>query len=177
MAEPVTLAQARQQVRIYDPADTSEDSLLTTYISAARAFVEQRAGLVLVEREFTEEHKAVSGYITLTRRPATEVSAVAYTDSDGEEQAYADSRLVDGRVYAALNDTWPYPAIGGFRVTYTAGLTAGQLAGDDYKDLLAAILLLVAHWFANREAVSDRPANEAPFAVAAICDQYRQVVV
>lgn len=172
MAEPVTLAEARAHLRVID---TSEDGLIGTYISAARRYVEKRSGLILAQRTFTEEHRVAAGYFAPFNRPVVSLGAIAYTDSGGIEQVYAGARLSEGRAFPALNGSWPYPGVGGFRVTYTAGISPAELAADNYSDLKAAVLLMIGHLFANREAVTERPLSEAPLAVNAICDQYRAV--
>ena len=45
--EPVTLAQARLQVRLTDDDGTDEDTLLTAYITAAREIAEHYTGRAL----------------------------------------------------------------------------------------------------------------------------------
>lgn len=179
MAEPISLETARAHLRIV--GDTSEDTLIEgVYIPAARRYVENRSGLILVQREFTEEHRAANGYFELYQRPVvtTVPLFIGYTDSDGAEQAYEDARLSEGRVYAALNGSWPYPGIGGFRVTYTAGLSAEELAGDDYKDLNSALLLMLGHLYKHREAVNiGNIVTEIELTVGAICDQYRRALL
>lgn len=46
-----------------------------------------------------------------------------------------------------------------------------RLLLDD--DIRMAMLLLIGHWFANREAVSGNSLNEVPLAVEAILQPYR----
>src|SRR3546814_3804332 len=70
MAEPVTLALAKAHCRI-DPSDTDHDEVLATYIQAAREWVEDFTGLVLVSRPFTKAVEAFGSYVQLDRRPVT----------------------------------------------------------------------------------------------------------
>src|SRR3546814_4946835 len=72
MAEPVTLALAKAHCRI-DPSDTDHDEVLATYIQAAREWVEDFTGLVLVSRPFTKAVEAFGSYVQLDRRPVTAV--------------------------------------------------------------------------------------------------------
>lgn len=46
-----------------------------------------------------------------------------------------------------------------------------RLLVDD--DVRTAMLLLIGHWFSNREAVSANSANEVPLAVEALLQPYR----
>src|SRR3546814_4701573 len=102
MAEPVTLALAKAHCRI-DPSDTDHDEVLATYIQAAREWVEDFTGLVLVSRPFTKAVEAFGSYVQLDRRPVTAVESIAYLDTDGAEQPFTDFtiNLATGRVYAS----------------------------------------------------------------------------
>lgn len=173
MAEPIDFDTAALHLRL--GSDTSEQLLIEDIlIPAARRYVENRSGLIIVQRSFVEEHSPAKGYLVLSKRPVVSIDPIDYTDSDGAEQVYEDARLSEGRVYPALNGSFPVPGIGGLRVTYTAGLTEDELANEDYSDLKPAILLLIGHWYANREAVNiGNIGNEVPLAVDSICDQYR----
>src|SRR3546814_1606546 len=66
MAEPVTLALAKAHCRI-DPSDTDHDEVLATYIQAAREWVEDFTGLVLVSRPFTKAEEAFGSSLQLAR--------------------------------------------------------------------------------------------------------------
>jgi uncharacterized phiE125 gp8 family phage protein len=57
------------------------------------------------------------------------------------------------------------------RVAYKAGY--GDAAADVPQALRQAILLLVGHWFAQREAVASTQLHDVPFAVQALCNPYR----
>lgn len=172
MAEPLTLAAVRDQVGIVD--DNSFDTLLTAYIPAAREMVENYTGHILMQRDFTEYLDRFGRYLEITRRPIVAVTEIAYTDSDGVEQTYADfvasiDRL-PARIYPALNGWWPTLGTNGtISVTYTAGYEAGS----EPAALLHAMRLLIGSWFANRETVGPNTLGELPFAATALMDQYR----
>ena len=57
------------------------------------------------------------------------------------------------------------------RVEYSAGY--GDAAADVPQALRQAILLLVGHWYAQREAAATANMAEVPYAVRALCDGYR----
>jgi uncharacterized phiE125 gp8 family phage protein len=200
MTEPVSLALARAQCRI-EADDTAEDALLSSYIGAARALVEDMTGLILVQRPVVEHFDGfvprlgtpfldddqwrrpsppqVYGQpqgrpLALRAWPIASVDGVAYTDPDGTQQVLAGTRLVGGAWPGAL---WPpadasWPSVReaeGVDVTLTAGF-----AGDAVPlQAVQAMLLLIAHWYQNREAVraGDRAAAvEIPLAAQALCD-------
>lgn len=172
MAEPISLAQAKAQLRIVD--DTSEDALITGLIKAAREWVENYTGHVLVQREIVEQRDAFGTFLELHRRPIVSVDEVGYVDSNGSAQTYADfvpqiSRF-PARIFPAVTGSWPSLwTYGGVTVTYTAGYAAGE----EPQPLLQAMLLLVGHWYTNREGAAERAQQEIPFAVTSLCDQYR----
>lgn len=172
MAEPITLADIKVHLGIID--DTSFDTLLPAYISAAREMVENYTGHILMQRDFTEYRDSFGRHLELTRRPIAEVTEVAYVDSDGEAATYADfvasiDRL-PARIYPALNGWWPTLGTNGtVSITYTAGYEAGS----EPAVLLHAMRLIIGHWFMNRETVGPNTLGELPFAATALMDQYR----
>lgn len=102
----IEISTVREHCRI-DADDTSEDSILTIYIGAAKRHIEK-----------------------WTRRNLYETNADAGFDTDED-----------------------------------------RLLLDD--DIRLVILLLVGHWYANREAVSDKNTSEMPLAVDALLQPYR----
>jgi len=171
MAEPVSLDTAKQHIGLLD--DTSRDDLIAGYIKAAREWVENYTGHILVQREVTDEHEGFGAFFDLMKRPFDpETVTITYTDADGVAQTVSDVTVSGRRVRPAFNAWWPstrpYTAV---NVTYTAGYAEGEVP----QSLIQAMLLLVGHFWVNREAVSERQSNEVPFAVTALCDPYRAV--
>ncbi len=151
--EPVTLALAKAQCRV---EDTNEDDLIGGYVAAARAHVEAYCNTPLVSRTITVKCDSFCDFATFPLGPMASVSSVAYVDTDGATQTLA------GTVYELRNDgldvslvlkyDQSWPAIqSGSRITVTG--VAGYAAIPD--DVSHAILLLIAHWYQNREAVGD----------------------
>ena len=173
MAEPILFADAAEHLRL--AGDTSEQTLVDSYIVAAREFVENYTGRVLVQRAFTETFDSFGTYLELLRRPFVSVDEIAYTDSDGVAGTVATFAVMMGawpiRIYPAYGESWP--AIRSnteISVTYTAGYTATE----EPQALLQAMFLLIGHWFSTRAGVNvGNIANEVPLAVAALCDQHR----
>lgn len=165
-AEPISLDQAKAHLRV-ELDDTDEDELIAGYIVAAREYVEEETGLVLVRRTIVEHHKqfwdcrsratdprAAQRALCLRAWPVNAVSEVAYTDCNGDAQTLADTRAVTGSRPAKL---WPprntcWPAISeaeGVDVTLDAGF-------DDFnvpRLAVQAMLLLIGHWYMHRESV------------------------
>ncbi len=174
--EPVSLAEAKSQCRVLDD---SEDAYIASLIPAARRFVENRSGVILKRREFTERHLPTYGAISLYNGPIASIGSVAYLDSAGAAATYTGARFFVGSsmVFPAADESWPSLSAGeSFTITYTAGLTPEQLATDEHASLVHAVKLLIGTWFNSREGVSRDATNEVPFAIAALCDQYRAVL-
>jgi len=163
----VTLALVKQQLRI---THSDEDVLLAQYIASAKAWIERYTALNTEEAEVTDRFLSFGDYLTLTRGPFVELTGVSYLDTAGDPQTFADARFQDGRLYAPLTG-WPlvqpYSTI---EVTYLAGY-------DPYnpvpEELVQAQLLLIGHWYQNREAVAEGTFNELPLAVEALAGPFR----
>lgn len=164
--EPVSISDARAHLRL---VDDSEDALVESYIRAAREWVENYTGLVLVQREFVEHRDCFGRFIELYRHPIVPDSvSISYTDTSGASQSYAEPvysiERRPARIYPALNGWWPsLGRNGGVEITYTAGFEEGEVP----QALIQAILVLIGVWFENRSMA------EIPAAAHSLCDQYR----
>jgi hypothetical protein len=121
---------------------------------------------------------AVYSAITIPLGPVTSVDQVAYVDATGtlniipSNQYFVNKEVSPALIAPLYGGMWPitinYP--GAVKIDFTAGYTTCP------PDIRAAILLLLGHWFENREAVKagDRAAAlEVPFTVDAILNKYR----
>jgi uncharacterized phiE125 gp8 family phage protein len=161
------------------PDGDADDAVISGLVAAAIATIEAQTGKFMSEKDFTQElagFPACSPYaIKLRRGPVTDVATIEYDPSDGTAALeVADFRLIEG-VNAALmpayGETWPatLDGPGTVRVTYSAGYAEGEA-----PELDQAALLLVAHWYLNREAVvaNGTPAV-LPLAVEMLIRPYR----
>jgi len=171
--EPVSLADAKAHCGIID--DTSKDGLLAGYIKAAREWVENYTGHILVRREIVEQRDCFGPYLDLHRRPIVSATIeLSYVDTDGAAQGYANfvafTDRFPARVFPERSGAWPIVGSpGGVTITYTAGYAEGE----EPQPLLQGIMLLVEHWHTHRGPMAMGIVNEAPFAVTALCGQYR----
>lgn len=162
----VTLSLAKQHLRV---DGTDEDTVITGYLAAAMAWVENYTGKKLVRGEVTEGVAALESPLALTWGPSPADLSVEYTDADDVSQTFTDATIVLGRAFA----TWPTPkADTPIALTYTAGFETVPAELDN------AILLMTGHFYANREAVNvGGSVTELPLAVEALCGPYRSVLV
>lgn len=157
---------------------TAEDAYLTRLIKGARAEFEKLNGRAL----FTSTYRLVldawpgDDRIVLPRPPLQSVTSVVYTDEEGNtatlssDDYYVVTDATPG--YLALNAgaSWPWTTLrprAGVAVTFVAGFDDVADIPEEYRQ---AILLLLAHWYENREAVISSGAvpKSLPFAFESI---------
>lgn len=158
-SEPVTLDEAKLQIRQDDSAD---DAFIQLLISEARRTVEDMARRALMTQTWrlSLDGWPRKDYISLPRPPLQSVTGVVYKDSAGGATTWdtanyiVDTEHEPGRIYLAYGASWPsvtlYPA-NPIQITYKAGY--GDAAGSVPETWRRAILLLIGHWYENRENV------------------------
>ena len=155
--EPVALSEVRDHLRL--TADQTEhDAYLLGLLATARRLVERRLGVTLAPVQYRAKWPAGAVVLELANPPLLtgEDYPLAVTVG-GDAVAEEDYELDGDRRPAELE--LGSPATGEVVVTYWAG---GQLA----PQIRSAILLLVGHLFAHREAVTTEAAPvEVPMAV------------
>jgi uncharacterized phiE125 gp8 family phage protein len=181
----IELAEAKEHLRV-DVDD--DDALIDAFLAAAQDHVEQHTGQVLTPRVMemalggfpvTCTGRGTNDGIEIPRRPVTDVTAIAYTDSDGVDVSLdaADWRWSESEpslLRPAFSTSWPsaYDERGSVRVQFEAGYEEGLAPAS----LVAAVKLMLGHLYANREGVNvGGAAAEMPLGVAQLCAPYRQV--
>jgi uncharacterized phiE125 gp8 family phage protein len=173
--QPVTLAEAKAQCRV-DHSD--EDTLISGLIAAAVAHVDGYTG-VLGRALLTQTWRVDAdepGKVVIPLEPVQSV-AVQYVDEAGATQSFTQFDLVRGDAFPfiQLKDTavWPDTKTqpDAFRVTAVVGYGDASAVPQPIKQ---AILLMVGHLYANREAVGESM-TAVPMAVDALLAPYRLV--
>ncbi len=185
VAKPVSLEEARLHCRV-DAND--DDAVISAFIDAAIVYLDGWSGVLgrcIVNQGWRQSAAAwPAGGVILLPFPDVSVATVKYLDADGVEQtvdAALFDRLEDDRgTVIRFRDTFTYPAIAndradGVRVEFTAGYGAG--AADVPAAIRTVILLMVAHWYANRETASDGALSEIPFGASALIAPFRRAGV
>ena len=173
--EPVTLAEARAQLRL---DGTEEDALVVALIAAARAAIEAETRRVLTMQGWRLTLDAwPDGPLMLPLAPVSAVTALTVAAGDGAPQT-VDAALYETalagdapRLLAKPGMSLPQPAtrLDGIAIDFTAGYGA---AGDVPPPLKQALLLLLAQWFEDREAAA---ARGLPPMVVALLAPWRRV--
>lgn len=178
----VSLAKAKAHLRVEHDL---EDALIEGYAAAAQAYVERRCDRALtlqILRLSLPGFPANRRALRLPRPPLDELLAVNYVDPGGQAAALALGGLATAKsdvvpaCLSPLSGDWPACADRPDAVTidYRAGAEAAAVP----PSLLHAMLLLVGHWYATREAaVVGTITADVPLGVAALLAPYQVVSV
>jgi len=151
--EPVTITDAKIHLRTV-AGDTSEDAaIISPIITAAREYCENITGLALAAQTI-KAYPTEWGLWRLPRPPITIVTSIKYYDIDDVEYTLeaTDYQVdaVDGHILIKEDPTEELRDMNPIVVEYTTGYTTGNTYP---KTIRQAMLLLIAHWYQNREAV------------------------
>jgi uncharacterized phiE125 gp8 family phage protein len=181
---PISLAEARAQCRV---DDASEDALIAGYIRAATDAVENMTGLKLLDQTWEWSVDAFPdrcGWIRLPLAPLLAIEQIVYQNEVGtaltlDQMIYLIRGLGDAQpaqLILAPNQQWPSTWHG-----HGAVMIRARYGWVDHNGapeaLRQAVGMLVAYWFAQREAASigpdSGPVSDVPFSVKQILEPYR----
>lgn len=174
---PVSVAEAKRQISL---VGDELDAYVAQLIEVATETAEHWTGRALTTQTWRLTLDEFPCEIYLPRPPLLAVTTVEYVDANGALQTLSAANYLVASdkqpavVTAAYNTIWPVTRSQreAVRVTYTAGY--GANASDVPLGIRHAILLLVATWFANREAVvTGTISTELSLSVAALLDGYK----
>jgi uncharacterized phiE125 gp8 family phage protein len=178
VADPVTLAEAKAQLRVLHEA---EDAAIERYLRAASIHTEVITGRALITQawDFWLPGFPPSGQIELPRPPLQSVTWIKYRDLDGAEQTLAPDQYdvvapgIIGTVDRAPGATWPATQrrSQAVNVRFVAGY--GSAPENIPEDLRAAILLLVEHLYHNRGATTAENLKAMPMGYDALTGTHR----
>ena len=173
-AEPIAVYEAKLHVRVDHDAD---DAWFAAQIAAARSYVETRCSRALITQmlEATLDAWPTVPFLVLPAPPLQAVESITYTDSAGAAAIVPATQYqvltthTPGLVGLAYGVGWPTVTLrgwAGIAVRYVAGY--GPTAASVPAAIKQAMLLLIGHWYANREAVAAGNLGPLPFAVDAL---------
>lgn len=167
----VNLSLAKSHCRV---TSSSEDTIITAYLNAAIAWVENythkklTAATAVVQEfsAFPADMNGKPGGFLLAWGPSPASIEVNYTDEAGGAQTIDETQIVRNMVYPAADSEWPtMQENSAITLEYTAGYTTTP------ADLDAAVLLLVGEYYDNRSAGMASAATTA--AVQSLCEPFR----
>jgi len=178
--EPVTVEEARAHCRIDGNQD---DELLYMLTRTAREYAEAYTGRSFVSTTWELRVDQFPLYFQLPKAPLASVTSITYIDVQGATQtlsaglyqvvADAGPFAQPGKIFQAYNATWPSSRghIDDVRIRYVAGYGA---ATDVPMAIKAAIKLMIAHLYENREAtLTGTIVTEYPLGFAALLSPFK----
>lgn len=168
----VALADVKTHLRI---THSSEDDYLEALIDGATTWIERKTRHKITTSTQTDYFNCLTDKLELSWTPIQSLDSITYIDTDGNTQTLSsdlyelDDHYSKAIVRRAYNAT--YPSTRGHYndicVTYTAGYTTVP------QPLQSAIIWLVGHWYANREATTNLRIDKVPYALESILWLYR----
>lgn len=176
-ADPVTLAEVKAHCRI---SDSDSDTLLNALIAAAVDLIDGDGvlGRAMITQTWAQWVPQSPGRVRLKMGPFQTLDAVQYYDAagvlqDADETNFRAEKIGDFvEIVPKEGATWPgtQNRNDAIKITYIAGFGA---AADVPQGIRHAILMLIAHWYENREATSEMTLRDAPMAVEALLNRHR----
>jgi len=174
--EPVSVSQAKEHLRI-DASFSDDDLYLQTLITAARVWVENAADRTLIRSQWQIKFDMFPSNDIELRRPPLMSDPVVVTYVPSNTGNYTPVAFTDFRtdrdsepqvIRPQWNGSWPTArgAENDVTITYWAGY--GESGDDVPAAARHTILMLVAHWYTAREAVTPGGMNPVPMGVEAL---------
>ncbi len=172
--EPVSVEDFKTHMRI---TQSAEDTLIGTYITAARRQIEALTSTAMVTQTLRQRYNSFGTFLKLPRGPMADVGSLeydvtlTYVNLQGttieEEDFQVDSTVHPPRIIPAYEDDFPdaREVPDAVTVVYTCGYGT---ADDVPQDLRLAVKLLAASYYVGRDC--DQP---VPRAVWQLIAEYR----
>lgn len=174
--EPISLQLAQDQLRVDSDAD---QELVDMYIKAARHQFEQDTNSAISDSQEWKIYMDVWNGISIPIGigPILTIDSVEYYDVNGDLQTLSASTyhkdMIGGCIVLKNGYDWPdleeqHPSA--IIVTFTAGYTDPLDVDSDIKE---ALLLLISHFYENRQAVVvGQTAHSLPLGYQRIIDRH-----
>lgn len=172
----ITLDEAKAHLEI---DHTDRDAMITGLCAAASEMIdgpEAMAGKAIAAQTWVYKTEKSFTELDLPIFPVQAISSVAYLDDADAEQSLS----VNDFIFYSTNDWTRIDTVSGFswpalsdrkdaiQITLSAGMS------EVPQGLKQAALLMVGHWYANREAASELNMNDVPYAATSLINLQRK---
>jgi len=177
---PVTLTEVKDQLRI---EHTDDDTLINRLINVAVSYTDVQGALghAMISQKWGQwVDSTPPAAVKLILGPVLQVNAVKYYDTNGDLQTDTLTNYeVVGTSYATTvgpkeNFSWPttQDRSDAIRIEYTIGY--GETAADVPETLRHALMMLIGHWYDNRETTMMDELSNVPYGFDALMDMHRR---
>ena len=171
--EPISLDEVKMHLRSIPGDETEDDAILSPLITAAREFCENRTGRSFGVQTLAAYPPLETEYIRLPRPPLVQIEQIQVKKADGTEETLSADQYEADTVGGGVFVHWPkeqFAQINPIRVLYKTGYQENLP-----KTIRQAMLLLIGHWYENRETVviGAFTSIEIEMTVKALLNQYR----
>ncbi len=176
-AAVVSVPEVKRHLRV---DHTDDDAYISGLIAAATAWIDGANGWLGRAIGIQKWELQRCGFgpgcsINLPLAPLVSVEAVSYTAVAGASQTFSEYRVLGigtsgaGGIYLAAGSSWPTTSgdPDSVRIEFTAGYEAVP------APIKHAILLMVGHYYENREAITAEKPDVLPMGVDALLMPYR----
>ena len=181
VTEPISLAECYQHLRLaeFEGGGRPDDELVMAYLAAARMHCEARTGIALGMQDFEVVLSSFPETIELPYPPFIALlNGIEFTDGVTDTEIDAELYTVDtwsgDTAVISPVSSWPTQPEGHtIRLRYSAGYGAEpEAAAPLPAPVRAAILLMLGHLYANREAVDVNSMMALPLGVDSLLRPY-----
>jgi uncharacterized phiE125 gp8 family phage protein len=165
---PISLAEAKAQMRV---EGSDDDAIIQRLIDAAVAFVDVQGvlGRAMITQTWGQWLSPNPSTVSLMLGPVQSVSAIKYYDIDGVLQT---ATLADFNVFGTPNRITITPKTGkawpitqtrddAIKIEYVIGY--GDSAASVPQTVRHGLMMLVAHWYENRETTQEKQMQDLPY--------------
>jgi uncharacterized phiE125 gp8 family phage protein len=165
---PISLAEAKAQMRV---EGSDDDAIIQRLIDAAVAFVDVQGvlGRAMITQTWGQWLSPNPSTVSLMLGPVQSVSAIKYYDLNGTLQT---ATLADFNVFGTPNRITITPKTGkawpitqtrddAIKIEYVIGY--GDSAATVPQTVRHGLMMLVAHWYENRETTQEKQMQDLPY--------------
>lgn len=181
IVEPNTAILTREDVKVHLRVDSAdEDTLIDGLIDSVTSYFDGYSGILgraLITQTWRQQFRCFGRKMVLPVPPVQSVVSINYYDNLGVNQQVSATNwqlltaACGSWVEPKFNKIWPVPAPGSI-------ITIDYIAGGDTipKAIKQAALLLIGHWFENRQAIGN-VGSELPMGVSALIAPFRKGII
>lgn len=177
---PVTLTEVKDQLRV---EHTDDDTLINRLISVAVAYTDVQGALghAMISQKWGQwVDSTPPASVKLILGPVIQVNAIKYYDTNGDLQTDTLTNYeVLGTSFATTvgpkeGFAWPVTQdrSDAIRIEYTIGY--GETTADIPQTLRHALMMLIGHWYDNRETTMMDELSNVPYGFDALMDMHRR---